>query len=146
MSTPHPPIQNLLFFVADEINDHLRLEVANFVGNLADKRNCTVSAPIFVNEIDIESVTQDGDVPIETLGGYLKIYSAWTANKPSKGVDIKTYEDVRHMVDALCEFSKLKSISFEFELDGTHVGEIRAGNLDRNLSVGLLKEWERQLG
>ena len=145
MNTPKPSVQNLLFSVTDAINDQLRQDVHDLVAELANKRDWTLGPPIFVNETDDVSMSEKGDVPIETLGGYLKIHSAWT-EKPSRAVDIKTYDDVIYVIDALREFSKLKNLCIEFELDGMYVGEISSGHFNRNLSVGLLNEWARHLG
>lgn len=87
-----------------------------------------------------------GDVPVETLGGYLEIYSALPPWKLPREIDQKHLEEVTALTSALTDFSHEHSLAFEFELSDTFVGSIEDGKMDRSLSEGLLGEWRRHLG
>ena len=145
ISADHPK-QNLLFFVAQDVSDSMRAKVGEFVLKLASLRQWLIESPRFVDVRDEPADTSRGDMPVETLGGCLEIYSArppWTLPRE---IDRQHLDEVTALVTALREFSRQNNWTFEFELDGTFVGSIADGELDRALSEGLLGEWKRQLG
>ena len=145
ISADHPK-QTLLFFVAQDVNDPIRTKVRDFVLKLASLRHWLNWAPRFVDVLDEPLDTSRGDLPVETLGGCVEIYSArppWTL--PGE-IDRQHLDEVTALVAALREFSSRHHLSFELELDDTFVGAITDGEYDRSLSEGLLGEWKRQLG
>src|SRR5579862_8997899 len=75
VSSDHPKEQ-LLFFVAQDVSDPVRAQVRDFILNLASMRRWLNGPLQFVNECEEPADASRGDLPIETLGGYLDIYSA----------------------------------------------------------------------
>jgi hypothetical protein len=85
-------------------------------------------------------------VLIETLGGFLELYSAWLPLKLPQEIDRQQFEDVTALVAALRDFSREHSLVFEIELEGDFVGEITHGSMDTALADCLLGEWGRRIG
>jgi hypothetical protein len=139
------PTQRLLFFVAQEITDLIRTNVRSFVDSLARSREWVIRPPKIIDAIDYPK-RPDLDAAIETVGGYLDIYSAMPPLQLPRDIDRQHLEEVTYLVEATRVFSKAQALTFEFELDGKFVGSIEAGSLDRSLSEGLLGEWNRHLG
>lgn len=129
------PIQKLLFYLPD-YDDSVAVEVEGLLEELAASRNWVLHPPVYVNE---------GEDDFETLGGYVSLYSALPPNNLPLEVDRSHLEEVKALVSRLRYFSKAHHLAFEFELDGESVGLIEDGNLDEDLRVGLLEEWERVL-
>jgi len=75
---PNHPKQKLLFFVAQDLDDNVRACMRNFVLNLASLRRWLNGPPRFVNTRDESEDCSGGDLPIETVGGYVEIYTAST--------------------------------------------------------------------
>ena len=143
---PNHPKQKLLFFVAQDIDDSICANVREFVLKLASLRHWLNGPPRFVRSREEPVSTSHGDLPVETLGGYVEIYSArkpWTLPRE---IDLQHLDEVTALVNALRDFSREHSLEFELELDGTFVGAITDGEMDRSLADGLLGEWKRQLG
>ena len=144
ISADHPK-QKLLFFVAQDVSDAVHTKVRDFVLKLALLRHWLNGAPRFVDVREEPLDVSRGDMPIETLGGYLEIYSALPPWTLPRDIDRQHLDEVTALVAALSEFSRRHSLAFELELDGTFVGTITGGECDRSLSEGLLAEWRRQL-
>lgn len=145
VSADHPK-HKLLFFVAQDVSNSIRAKVHDFVVMLASRGRWLNGPPRFV---DIREELLDrsrGDMPVETLGGYIEIYSALPPWKLPREIDRQHLDEVIALVDALREFSREHNLAFEFELDDTFVGTITDGEPDRSLSEGLIGEWKRQLG
>jgi hypothetical protein len=85
-------------------------------------------------------------MPVETVGGFLEIYSALPPLTLPREIDLQHLDEVTALVNALRDFSREFSLSIEFELDGELIGAIDNGEMDRSLAEGLLGEWRRQLG
>jgi len=142
---PGHPKQTLLFFVVSDLDQTIRTEMRNFVYGLADARSWALGPPTFVRHREKPRDTSKGDVPVETVGGYLKIYTALPPWNLAREVDILHLLEVETLVTRLCDFSHRAGLEIEFELDGKFVGAIRNGAMDVTLSVGLLGEWRRHL-
>lgn len=138
--------QKLLFFVAQDLDDVIRANVRDFVLGLASLRHWLNGPPRFVNSRDEPADTSHGDMPAETIGGYLEIYSAQPPWTLPREIELQHLDEVTALVGALRDFSREHDLAFEFELDGTFVGAITDGEMDRSLAEGLLGEWKRQLG
>jgi hypothetical protein len=82
---------------------------------------------------------------IETVGGFVEIYSALPPWTLPREIDRLHFEEVSTLVNALRDFSRQNGLSFEFELDGNYVGAIDNGEMDASLGEGLLGEWRRNL-
>lgn len=144
--TPNHPKRRLLFFVAEDLNDAIRSDVRDLVLRFASLRRWINGPPRFVNSRDEPADTSRGDMPVETLGGYVEIYSALPPWTLPREVDVQHLEEVTALVNALRDFSREHSLSIEFELDGELIGAIDDGEMDRSLAEGLIGEWRRQLG
>jgi len=135
--------QSLIFFVAQDASDEIRLSVKQLVERLAGKRSWAVSPPSFVDTED-DVRPHDEDIPDATIGGCLKVYSV-SSSELARDLDLAILHDVEEVVAEVQALSEGESISFEFELDGKFVGAIDDGQIDNGLSEGLLGEWRRHL-
>jgi hypothetical protein len=143
---PNHPKQKLLFFVAQDLDDTIRANVRDFVLRLASLRRWLNGPPRFVNSRDEPADTSRGDMPVETVGGYLEIYSALPPLTLPRETDLQHLDEVTALVNALRDFSREQSLAFELALGDTFVGAVTDGEMDRSLAEGLLGEWRRQLG
>ena len=133
--------QALLFFISDDFDDVLVGRVAQLLDRLASLREWVIASPRFVDETD-EPENPTVDFPVRTVGGVLELYSP---QELPPELDRKHYEEVSELLTALAQFFDESGHEWEVELDGTHVGSISEGNLDRLLTEGLLGEWKRHL-
>jgi hypothetical protein len=142
------PTQTLLFFVTNDITNEIRAEVATLVANLAVSREWVIGPPRFVNEVEEldEAERRDGDVPFETVGGVLVIYSAMPPTALPREIDLQHLEEVSVLLEAVRDFSREKSVAFEFEFDDECIGTVIDGEMGNGLEDGLLDEWRRYLG
>ena len=145
ISLNHPK-QKLLFFVAQDLDENIRANTRSFVLELASLRQWLNGPPHFVNSRDGPADTSRGDMAVETVGGFLEIYSALPPLTLPREIDLQHLDEVTALVNALRDFSREHSLSIEFELDGELIGAIDDGEMDRSLAEGLLGEWKRQLG
>ena len=130
------PVQNLLFFVDQDIDGELEAAIERLVKELTISRTWSIRPPEFVNELDDD---------IETLGGLLTVCNALPPNNPPTELDRANLEEVKDLVHALKVFSKARSVVFGLELDQVSVGSVRDGEVDESLRIGFLEEWERDL-
>jgi hypothetical protein len=142
--TSEHPKQQLLFYVVSDVGEAARDGVRRAVEALATTRSWVLAPPRFVDSCD-PAPEGSGDADIETVGGRLEIYSAQPAASLPKEVDLAHLEEVEAVVEALRLLSKQQGLSFEFELDGTYVGGIENGELNKVLREGLLSEWRKHL-
>ncbi|WP_455887704.1 hypothetical protein [Pseudomonas rustica] len=129
--------QNLIFYVAQDLDQSIRSDVHQLVSELAASRVWSIALPTSVNEID-----ENG---LEVVGGTLEIYSALSPEKLPHDVDLKNLEEVEALIHAVRDLSEKGSISFEFQLGATYVGSIEDGVIDRVLQEGLLAPWRNYL-
>lgn len=140
------PKQKLLFFVAQDIDDGTRVLVEELVNRLVRARSWVNGAPQFVDEIEEGNEEWSlEDLPIETVGGYIELYSAHPPWKVPRELDKRHFEEVAYLVDSLRDASRQHGLAFELELDGAHVGSITGGRIDRLLAEGLIEPWRRNL-
>jgi hypothetical protein len=139
------PKQKLVFFVAQDVDDSIRAKVETLIAALAARRRWLNGPPRFLDVVDDPLDESKGDLPVETLGGYLEIYSAWPPFLLPREVDLQHLDEVTTLLTQLCEFSRHHGIPFELELDGAFVGRVLNGEMDASLAEGLLGEWRRQL-
>lgn len=140
------PKRTLLFFVAQDLDDNIRASVRDFVLHLAGLRHWLNGPPHFVNSREEPADTSRGDMAVETLGGFLEIYSILPPWSLPREVDLQQLDDVAALLEALCDFAREHSLVFELELDGELIGAIEDGEMDRCLREGLLGEWRKHLG
>jgi hypothetical protein len=143
--TNHPK-QKLLFFISDDMDQAIRSNVRDFVLRLASLKQWLNGPPQFVNSREEPQGIVSGDLPIETVGGYLEIYSALPPWVVPREIDLQHLDEVTALVEGLRNFSREHGLTFEMELDDVFVGSIQNGEMDESLSEGLLGEWRRQLG
>ena len=143
---PNHPKRILLFFVAQDLDDHIRGNVRDFVLRLAGLRRWLNGPPHFVNSRDEPKDISRGDMPVETIGGYLEIYSALPPWTLPREIDLQHLDEVTALLNALCDFSREHNLAIELEFDGELIGAIEDGKMDHSLNEGLLGEWKRQLG
>lgn len=91
-------------------------------------------APEFIDQLEEDSRTRPEDEPVRTVGVRLEVSEP--GENPSTPVN-----DATRLVEALAGFSLKHGVEFEFQLDGTFVGEVRNGEADRLLRDGLLARW-----
>src|SRR3989442_15628533 len=113
---PNHPKQKLLFFVGKDLDASVRANVRNFVLSLASLRRWLNGPPRFVNTRDEPADTSRGDMPVETVGGYLEIYSARAPWTLPREIDVQHLDEATALVSALRDFSRQHSLAFEFEL------------------------------
>ena len=142
--SPDHPKQRLLFFVSQNADESLRRQTKALVLDLANRKSWVNGPPRFVDEWETPSPAS-GDAAIETLGGYIELYSAVRPWSLKRGVDQAHLEEVEDLVAALQALSLKNAVCVEFELDGKFVGAIENGIPDRLLEEGLLGEWRRNL-
>lgn len=143
---PNHPKQKLLFYLAQDLDDGIRAAVRDFVLRLAGVRRWVNGPPSFVNSIDTSGDISRGDLPTETVGGFVEIYSALPPWILPREIDIQHLEEVTVLVEMVCDFSREHGFSIEFELDGQLIGLVEDGKMDRSLAEGLIGEWRKHLG
>lgn len=138
------PRQTLLFYVAQDVNDEIRRQTSELIKSLAIKHSWVTSPPKFV---DVVSDAEEGgkSTPGATVGGEFEICSAIASKELPKDIDRQQFNEVEEIIGAIRQFSEKNGLSFEFEIDGTYVGAIDAGVINRTLSVGLLEEWRNHV-
>lgn len=139
------PIQKLTFYVTQDVDDSVRSVVRELIEKLSTTREWLLGPPKFIDTIDYPE-NREVDLPIETVGGVLKIYSALTSTPLPRELDIKNYYEVVAVVEAVQKISGSKNFDFDFELDGNFVGSIGDGVIDKTMQVGLLNAWREHLG
>lgn len=132
---PNHPVQRLIFFVAQDIDESTRIAFGTLVGNLGHLREWVIGPP--------RNIADQNDPSL--VGGGVEIYSAQPPNELSKEIDRRHYQEVEAIVGALARFSYEHMLAIEFELDGEFVGALEDGKMDRSLEEGLLGEWKRHL-
>jgi hypothetical protein len=135
------PKQTLLFHVAQDFGEELPPIVQRVVGEIGRGRDWLIERPRFIDEIH----TSNFGTPVRTVGGTLLVYSALPPWRLPIEADKKHFEEVTWLVEVLRQFSALQSLAIEFELDGTFVGSVEDGRVDRTLSEGLLGEWCKEI-
>ena len=139
------PILPLLFYVEGEIDDELRSAVEALVQRVAASRDWTLYPPEFVHEIDDEELEGQEGMSFETLGGVLQLYSTYPPLTLPREVDLAQLEEVEYLFSHLKAFSGEHQIFFDVAYDGESIGDIDNGELDANLSEGLIGEWRKAL-
>jgi len=136
----------LLFFLAQEFDDGIQVTIRGFVLRLALPRRWLNGAPRFVDFHEEPEDPSREDQPIDTVGGYIEIYSAYPPWTLPREIELQHLDEVTALVNALCDLSREHELAFELELDDKFVGSIVFGTMNVALSVGLLGEWRRVLG
>src|SRR3954452_1631676 len=96
---PNHPKQCLLFFVAQDFDESMRVQLEEFVSRLASARSWLSGPPQFVNtREELQEDDTSGDFPIETLGGYLEVYSP--IGLPRE-VDLQLLDEVTFLVGVI---------------------------------------------
>lgn len=138
------PVQKMMFYLAQDVDDSARDVVRELVEQLGSSRQWILGPPKFIDVID-QPENGSEDLPIETVGGYLEIYSALQPASLPKDIDFAHYSEVESLIGAISKISHEKELAFELELNGTLVGSIVGGKIDRILQVGLLDPWREHV-
>jgi hypothetical protein len=149
MSLDRPfPIRHLLFFVAQDVTSIIRSGIYSLVTDLAMSREWVIAPPQFVNDVETldEAELKEGNVPFETVGGILETYSMTPPTVLPREVNMALLEEVSALVNAVCDFSRNRSVNFQFELDGDCIGNVDGGEMDSCLEEVFFGEWKRYLG
>jgi len=133
--------QRLTFRLAQDFSDFLRLSVAREVDKIAGSRKWSLNHPVPLDEV----VESELGTPTRIVGGFLDVRAADPPSALPISVDQAHLDEVSYLVECLRKFSEEYGLAFEFELDGTFVGSVEDGKIDRTLQVGLLDEWRRVL-
>jgi hypothetical protein len=134
------PKKRLLFSVVQPADDRLRSDVGHCVAALVKSRTWSLARPRFIHEIIWPRCESHGDLPIETLGGDVDVYSALPPN-----LDRRQLDDVTAIFSAIGTFSRSKAVTFQVELGDAIIGMVSAGEMDRQLSEESLGAWTRRL-
>lgn len=134
---PKQAKQNLLFYVAQDLDQSIRAHVQQLVDQLGASRVWSIGPPCFIDET--------GEQGTQLVGGSLEIYSALRPDVLSFDLDAQNLEDVERLIIAVRVLSEKESLSFEFQLGTAYVGSIADGVIDRVLLDGLLVPWREKL-
>jgi hypothetical protein len=115
--------------------------ITDFVAALNAERRWTVESIEFVDEVDLDSATRPGDVPIWTLGGALRLGLPHGAGESVQRTQL---DDAEFLIDRLCAFT-LNGRALVVEYDGEEIGEVTHGKADSGIVAGLLGEWRDRL-
>ncbi|ARB28866.1 hypothetical protein HX787_15090 [Pseudomonas tolaasii] len=129
--------QTFIFYIAQDLDQLIKIDVQQLVSELSTARNWSVSPPNYIENID--------EGGLEIVGGVLEIYSALGPRTLPVDLDSRSLDDVEALIVAVRVLSEVKSISFEFQLGSTYVGCIDNGIIDRVLHEGLLIPWRENL-
>ena len=129
----------LLFAIEDADSDSATV-TATLVRDLNEQREWTHGEIAFVDEVEEISATNQKDEPVRTLGGVLTL----TGPTDDLASERSQYEDVEFLIERLCEFSS-GGRTLVIEYDGGEIGEVRDGQADVSLRVGLLGEWRKRV-
>lgn len=140
------PTQQLVFYVDEEADDSIRNAVHEMIEELSSAREWLLGPPEFIDEVDDPETDSAEDLPIETVGGVLEIYSALAPISLLKDLDAMHYREVVAIVEAVKKISRSEKITFDFELDGVFVGLVKDGKINKTLQSGLLDPWREHLG
>jgi hypothetical protein len=92
--SPNHPKQKLVFYVSQTVDDDVKSEIRDFVISVASLRNWLNGPPVFVNSRQpVES--NRGDMSVQTLGGYLEIYSALPPLNLPREIDLQHLTKLR---------------------------------------------------
>lgn len=138
------PRDKLLFYVADEVTPQTRERVRRFVSEIANKRQWVLGPPEYLDMTE-DLATRDGDMPVETVGAELEVYSAQIPGGLPTDVDAQHFAEVNDLVQAVRRLSEEAAVPFEFMYGGIYAGAVEAGEIDRTLQVGLLDEWRKRI-
>jgi hypothetical protein len=124
----------LLLFALDEPTEDGFEAMARLVSKLNEERLWSRGPIEFVNEVDESSVSQPGDLPVQTVGGLLRLRRV--EDSPA-AVEQAQLDDIEFLIDRLCAFTA-GARALVIEYDGEEVGAIENGEIDRSLRIGLL--------
>jgi hypothetical protein len=140
---PNHPKHTLVFFADRNIDGSSREKIKDFVERLAEIKEWVNGPPCFVDE---QLEDEEGETPIEAVGGYIELYSGWSPWKVPRELDLQQLQDVEVLVAALCQFSRDNKLTITLQYAGEDIGEIEEGVVDEGVSVILIGEWRRMLG
>ena len=131
MSADHPQLTLLFALEADhaEMTDEAAEAMRIAVESLAASRPWTIAPPEFVYEEDDSSCTEPDDLPIVTIGAFVKLYSSYPPWGERLPIDIARaqYNEVKAIVDAMMAHSLSRHLDLVFEYDDEAVGFIEGG-------------------
>lgn len=139
------PVQKIVFFVAQDVDQTVRDVVVKLIGDLSSSRKWLLGSPKLVDTSEDHGSSAE-DAPITTLGGELEIYSALGPVALPKDIDSVHFSEVSDVVEEVRRVSEDYGLAFEFEIDGTFVGTVEDGAVDKVLRRGLLEPWQEHLG
>ncbi|MGO4339872.1 hypothetical protein AB4037_33805 [Labrys sp. KB_33_2] len=125
------------FFVFGEIFENFVEAFSEKFEAFTESRSWAIDPPILFQREDSDEDEEEGPF---IIGGELKIFDALKGN-----VDIRSYHDVKSIIDFLTDESFRYSAEIEFTLDGEDIGDISSGVVSELLSDVLLGEWRKQL-
>src|SRR3954468_22234087 len=100
------PKRTLLFFVAQDLDNDMRANVRDFILHLASVRNWLNGPPHFVNSRDEPTDLARGDMAVETIGGYLQIYSTLPTSTLPREIELQQLDEVSALVNEVANFSR----------------------------------------
>jgi hypothetical protein len=139
------PIQTLLFFASEDIPESTKGKIETMLNDLAVSREWVIGPPWFVHSVE-EPERPGPDLSVETVGGALELYSAHSPWKLPHEIDRLHLSEAESLIGAVQKFSLEHGVSFDFELDGDFVGEIRNGVQDDHLREVFIGPWREGLG
>lgn len=136
---PDHPTEELLFFVAGEVNELARKICRSMVIGL-EQLDWVLEPPLYVDVVE-EGYPSLGEPDVETVGCVLKIYAS---KGLPKEVDRRHLEEVRRIVEHLKGRSEELKMGFGVKFGHPAPGLIFLGMADCHLT-SFLDAWERRL-
>ena len=103
--------------------------------------------PRFMDEIEGDGTTNEGDAPIRTVGLVLSVLAPISGNERlSPSEDQRQYRQVERFLTTMSGYSIRTGVRLRVHYNGEEIGEIAGRDLSRGIVDGLLAPWRKEVG